>query len=208
MRDNLHRYRAIREAFTPWYPGQPTGTVARPLTTLAALISGIVGRKSTPLPRGATQIPAGPKPESRGKRLPRGLDNERVLEEISFLPYITLFLAPLALETLGVVMDGRVVGRGGLALMSHVVYKGRAVPWAWRGRHRPKGHCPATLHIAMVALRSTLIPEGTKGGLLGDGECDGTALQDTRNELGWSYGCRTAMSTTAPWAGEAWRLDA
>src|SRR5712664_3111265 len=39
MSDNLRRYRAIRDAFTQWYPGQPTGTVARHLTTLAALIS-------------------------------------------------------------------------------------------------------------------------------------------------------------------------
>jgi hypothetical protein len=37
MSDNLRRYRAIRDALTQWYPGQPTGTVARPLTTLAAL---------------------------------------------------------------------------------------------------------------------------------------------------------------------------
>jgi hypothetical protein len=35
-------------------------------------------------------------------------------------------LTQLALETLVVVMDGSVVGRGCLALMLHVVYKGRA----------------------------------------------------------------------------------
>ena len=40
MRDNLRRYRAIREALTQCYPGQPSGTVARHLSTLAALISG------------------------------------------------------------------------------------------------------------------------------------------------------------------------
>jgi hypothetical protein len=86
MRDNLRSYRAIREAFTPWYPGQPTGPVARHLTTLAALISGTVGSQSTPLPSVATKIPAGTKPESRVKRLSRWLDNARLLEEVSFLP--------------------------------------------------------------------------------------------------------------------------
>ena len=50
MSDNLRRYRAIRDALTQGYPGQPTGTVARHLTTLAALISGIVAGKSTQLP--------------------------------------------------------------------------------------------------------------------------------------------------------------
>ena len=59
MSDNLRRYRAIRDALIQWYPGQPTGTVARHLTTLAALISGIVGSKSTQLPSVATKIPDG-----------------------------------------------------------------------------------------------------------------------------------------------------
>jgi hypothetical protein len=93
MSDNLRRYRAIRDALTPWYPGQPTGSAARHLTTLAALISGIVGSKSTPLPSVATKIPDGTRPESRVKRLTRWLDNERLLEEVYFLPYVDILLA-------------------------------------------------------------------------------------------------------------------
>ncbi len=94
MRDNLRRYRAIRGAFTQGYPGQPTSTVARHVTTLAALISGMVGSKSTPLPRVATTIPDGAKPESRVKRLTRWLDNARIVEEVSFLPYVDIVLTP------------------------------------------------------------------------------------------------------------------
>jgi hypothetical protein len=56
MSDNLRRYRAIRDALTQWYPGQPTGSVARHLTTLAALISGIVGSKSTQLPSAVVRV--------------------------------------------------------------------------------------------------------------------------------------------------------
>ncbi len=93
MSDNLRRYRAIRDALTQGYPGQPTGTVARHWTTLAALISGIVGSKSPHRPSGATKIPDGTKPESRVKRLPRGLDNERILEEGYFVPDVDSFLA-------------------------------------------------------------------------------------------------------------------
>ena len=91
--------------------------------------------------------------------------------------------------------------------MLHVVYKGRALPLTWLVRHSPKGHCPEDLHIAMVKLLSTVIPEGAKVVFLGDGEFDGTALQSTLSELGWSYVCRTAMSTTATWEGETLRLD-
>jgi len=93
MSDNLRRYRAIRDALTQWYPGQPPGSIARHLTTLAALISGIVGSKSTQLPSIATKIPDGARPESRVKRLTRWLDNERILEEVYFLPYVDLLLA-------------------------------------------------------------------------------------------------------------------
>jgi len=93
MSDNLRRYRAIRDALTQYYPGQPTGTVARHLTTLAALISGIVGGKSTQLPHIATQVPDGTKPESRVKRFTRWLDNARILEERYFLPYAESLLA-------------------------------------------------------------------------------------------------------------------
>ena len=207
MSDNLRRYRAIRDALTQWYPGQPTGTVARHLTTLAALISGIVGSKSTQLPSVATKIPDGTKPESRVKRLTRWLDNERILEEMYFLPYADVLLRHLALQTVVLVMDGSGVGRGCTALMLHVVYKGRALPLAWRVRQAPKGHFPEDLHIAVVALMREMIPAGAKVVFLGDGEFDGTALQATLNEAGWFYACRTAMSTVATWEGETFRLD-
>jgi hypothetical protein len=59
MSDNLRRYRAIRDVLIPCYPGQPSGTVARPLITLAALISGIVGSKNTQLPHIAAKVPNG-----------------------------------------------------------------------------------------------------------------------------------------------------
>lgn len=62
------------------------------MTTLAALISGIVGSKSPQLPSVATKIPDGAKPESRVKRLTRWLDNERILEEAYFLPYVDRLL--------------------------------------------------------------------------------------------------------------------
>src|SRR5216683_1727421 len=208
MSDNLHRYRAICHALMQAYPTPPTGHFARHLTTLAALISGIVGGKSTQLPHIATKVPDGTKPESRVKRFTRWLDNDRILEEVYFLPYAALLLTHLALETLVLVMDGSVVGRDCTALMIHVIYKGRALPLAWRVRQGPKGHFPEDLHIAMVELISKVIPAGAQVVFLGDGEFDGTALQATLHEAGWSYACHTAMSTVATWAGEPFRLDA
>ena len=155
------------------------GTVARHVITLAALISGIVGSKSTHLPHIAAKVPDGTKPESRVKRFARWCDNAHILEEVYFLPYAEVLLRHLALQTLVLVMDGSGVGRGCTALMIHVVYKGRALPLAWRVRQAPKGHFPEALHIAMVELMREVIPAGAKVVLLGDGEFDGTALQAT-----------------------------
>ena len=207
MSDNLHRYRAIRDALTQCYPGQPSGTVVRHLITLAALISGIVGSKSTQLPHIAAHVPNGTKPESRVKRFARWVDNAHILEEVYCLPYAEALLRHLALQTLVLVMDGSGVGRGCTALMLHVVYKGRALPLAWRVRQAPKGHFPEDLHIAVVELLYEVIPAGAKVVFLGDGEFDGTTLQDTLNKMGWSYVCRTAMNTTATWDGQPFRLD-
>src|SRR5207302_31845 len=207
MSDNLRRYRAICHALTQAYPTPPSGHFARHLQTLAAIMSGIVGGKSTQLPHIATKVPDGSKPESRVKRFARWVDNDRILEEMYFLPYAETLLTHLALETLVLVMDGSVVGRGCAALMIHVIYKGRALPVAWRVRQGPKVHFPEELHIALVALMHACLPEGTQVVFLGDGEFDGTALQATLNEAGWSYACRTAQSTVATWEGETFRLD-
>jgi len=140
MRDNLRRYRAIRQALAQCYPTSSQGNFARHLNTLAALISGIVGSKSTQLPHIATKVPDGTKPESRVTRFARWCDNAHILEEVYFLPYAAVLLCHLALQTVVRVMDGSVAGRGCNALMLHVVYKGRALPLAWRVRQGPKGH--------------------------------------------------------------------
>jgi hypothetical protein len=202
MSDNLRRYRAIHQALKQGYPGEPNGRLAQHLTTLAAFISGIVGSKSSQLPSIATKVPDRAKPDSRVKRLSRWLDNDAIREEVYFLPYAELLLQHLALETLVLVMDGSGVGRGCCALMMHVLYKGRALPLAWRVRQCPKGHFPEALHIALVELVSTLIPEGTQVVFVGDGECDGIKRQETLNEAGWWYACRTSKGNTATWDGE------
>jgi len=82
-------------------------------------------------------------------------------------------------------MEGSVVGRGCAARMSHGLSKGRALPLAWRGRQGPKGPLPEERHLARVARMRACLPEGTKVVLLGDGACEGTTLQETRNEAGW-----------------------
>jgi hypothetical protein len=208
MSDHHRRYRAIRQTLTQCYPGELSGRMTQHLTILAAFISGIVGSKSSQLPSIATKIPDRAKPDSRVQRLARWLRNDEIKEEIYFLPYAEMLLNKLALETLVWVMDGSCVGRGCCALMIHVIYKGRALPLAWRVRKGPKGHFPEAMHIELIKLIAELIPEGTEVVFLGDGEFDGIKLQGTIAKAGWSYVCRTSYDTTASSEGEPFRLDA
>jgi hypothetical protein len=207
MSDNLRRYRAIRDALIQGYPGQHTGPVARHLTTLAAMISGIVGSKSTQLPHIATKVPDGTQAESRVKRFARWVRNDKITEEVYFVPYAQVLLAHLALQTLVLIIDGSVVGRGCGALMMPVVYKGRALPLAWQVRQGKKGHFPEDLHIALVKQVDTLLPVGASVVLLGDGEFDGTTLQHTLQDAHWSYVVRTGSNITVRWDGERFRCE-
>jgi Transposase DDE domain len=207
MSDNLRRYRAIRRALVQGYPDTPKGNVVRHLTTLAALISGIVGSHSTQLPKIATQVPNGTKPESRVKRFARWVDNDTISEEVYFVPYAEVLLRHLALQTLVVILDGSVVGRGCVALMMHVVYKGRALPLVWQVRKGKKGHFPEDMHLALIEQIYDLIPTGAQVVLLGDGEFDGTHLQQTVQEYHWSYVVRTGSHITVEWDGERFRCE-
>jgi hypothetical protein len=177
------------------------------LTTLAALISGIVASTSTQLPKIASHVPDGTKPESRVKRVARWIKNDDITDEGYFVPYAEVLLGHLALQTLVLVMDGRVVGRGCVALMLHVVYKGRALPLAWQVRQGAKGHFPEDLHIALVTQVRQLVPPGASGVLLGAGEFDGTRLQHTVHEYRWAYVVRTGSRITVVWERNRFRCE-
>jgi hypothetical protein len=177
------------------------------VTTLAAMISGIVGSQRTQVPHIATKVPDETQVESRGKRFTRWVRNDRIPEEVSFVPYARVLLAHLALQTLVLIIDGSVVGRGCVALMMHVVYRGRALPVAWQVRKGKKGHFPAALHIALVKQVQPLIPPGAPVVVLGDGAFDGTTLQHTLQDAHWSYVVRTGSHITGRWEGERFRCE-
>jgi hypothetical protein len=62
----------------------------------------------------------GATPESRVKRLTRCLKNDQITDEVYFVPYAKILLWHLAFQTLVLVIEGSVVGRGCVALMLHV----------------------------------------------------------------------------------------
>ena len=203
MSDNRRRYRAIKRAIVQLYPTKPMGNMARHLHTLAALISGIVGSKSTNLPAIAGKVPDRAKKESRVKRFSRWMKNERINAEVYFLPYADALLASLAADhTLLVAMDGSEVGRKCLALMVSVIYKKRALPIAWIVVKGNKGHFPEETHVQLLQRVHEIVPQGAGVIFVGDGEFDGIILQATLDAYGWEYVCRTAKNAQLGADGE------
>jgi hypothetical protein len=203
MSDNLRRYCAIKGALRRLRGKEAQGNQARHVNTLAGLVSGIVGGKSTNLPEIAKKVPDGAKAESRVKRYSRWVANERIEYESYYLPYATSVLERLARGPLVLVIDGSEVGRKCLALMVSVVYQGRSLPIAWLVVKGSKGHFPEDTHINLVEQVQKLIPEGAQVVFLGDGEFDGTTLQATVADYGWQYVCRTAQNTILTEDGDA-----
>ena len=207
MRDTLRRYRAIRDALRQGYPGQLTGPGARHVLPLAALSSGIVGSKRTHLPPIAPTVPDGTQAESRGKRCARWGRTDRIPEEVSVVPYAQGVLAPLALQPLGRLMDGRGVGRGGGAVRMPGVSTGRALPLAWQVRQGPQGHLPADLPRARGEPGDTLRPVGASGVGLGEGACDGPTLQHPVQDAHGSSVGRTGSPLPVRGDGERCRCE-
>jgi hypothetical protein len=208
MSDNRRRYRAIRNGLKQLYPTEPKGNTARHLNTLAALISGIVGSKSTHLPAIAGKVPDGTKKESRVKKFSRWIKNERINDELYFLPYADAMLESLAAcRTLLLAMDSSEVGRKCLTLMVSVIYNKRALPVAWIVVKGNKGHLAEETHIQLLEQVYHMVPEGSDVIVVGDGEFDGTILQATIDGYGWQYACRTAKNTQLGIEGERFSFE-
>jgi hypothetical protein len=76
--DNRRVYRTIRMAMKQLFPIKPEGNFARRLTTMAALVAGIVQARSCQLPAIARKTPDLAKADSRVKRYSRWVQNERI----------------------------------------------------------------------------------------------------------------------------------
>ena len=195
MSDNHRRYSSIRLALSQMFIGEPQGYNAKQLNVLAGLISGIVGSRRTNYPQIASKVPDRTKPESRVKRISRFINEVDERQEVHLMPFAGLLLTNLSERTLVLVMDGSEVGRGCLALMLSVLYRGRALPIAWLVISAKKGHFSQERHIKLLSAVREFIPAGADVIFLGDGEFDGTELQTELNEYAWKYACRTSSNT-------------
>ena len=196
MSDNHKRYNAIKKGLLQLYGPKVGGHLQHNLETLALLINGIIGAASCHLPKLALKAPLPQAVESRTAKVVRFIKNDKISDELYWLPAARQLLGALSKNGRGLslVMDGSAVGRGCVALVVGVVYAGRALPVGWLVIEGAKGHFSQERHLELLEQVSRLVPAGVAVTFLGDGEFDGTLLQERLSELGWQYVVRTAKN--------------
>jgi len=96
---------------------------------------------------------------------------------------------------LEIIIDGSIVGKGCMCLMFSAVYKGRAIPLIWKVEKKKKGHFKEVEHVNLLVKLKSVVPQGVKVTVLGDGEFDGTKWQKKIQFYSWQYVLRTAKNT-------------
>ena len=196
MSDNRRVYRTIRQAIMQLYPGQPKGNTIRMLTTLAAMVTGIVLGKTCQLPTIARKAPDQARADSRVKRYTRWIQNERIDYEAYYFPFVAELLYRLAaIRELVFIIDGSEVGHGCITLMISLLYGKRALPITWLVVKGCKGHLPEHVHLELLGQLQDILPPNAQTIFLGDGEFDGIELQAAMETMGMRYVCRTAKNT-------------
>ena len=196
MSDNARRFMAVRKTLLENYPAQGSRRLSRHLTTLAALIAGIVGAQSTHLNQIAQKAPDRTLAESRTRRFARWLSREQTTYEGFYLPWARQLAAALAQHgPLVVIFDGSTLGRGCSTLMASLVYKRRALPLVWSVKRGKKGSFSAEHHLDLLDALGKIVPAEAAVVFLGDGEFDSVELQQGLARAGYDYVCRTSKAT-------------
>ena len=206
MSDNLRRYCDIHAALKQRCGQEVKGRFAQHLTTLAHLVSGIVGSKRCSTSAIASKVPTPQKRQSRIRRYERWLANPAVTTKTYYAPFLTRLFASLPAGPLVLVMDGSEVGNGCQALVVSVVYQNRALPLCWQVVTGKKGHVSDETHQELLQKAAALVPSRRNVVFLGDGEYNGVGLLQAATDLGWRYVCRIPKNTLVSEAGDEDRL--
>lgn len=193
MSDNIRRFMAVRSSLTQAFP-EAGRRQLRHVSTLSAMIAGIVASGCSHLEKVAQKAPDSTKTTSRAKRMKRFIQNEQTTQAVYFMPLVRQLLVAMK-QPLLIVFDASAVGRGCATLMVSLVYGKRALPLAWMVKKGKKGHFAAEDHVQLLRQLAMLVPTDAQVIFLGDGEFDSIELQEALEAMQYQYVCRTSTST-------------
>lgn len=181
-------------------PEPVEGHALHRLTVLSAMISGLIRGGRASIQAIGKHMDADTDLESRVKQAKRWLSSKWTDTQAHFIPYLAPIIRSLSKSgELVLAIDGSGIGKDCSALMVSVLWRRRAIPLCWVVRDAPKGHFSEQTHLELLEqvaiLLDSLLEAPCRIVLLGDGEFDSAALQQTCLARGWSYVLKTAKDT-------------
>jgi len=161
------------------------------LVNMTLLIVGIFSSQSVYLSVIARKIPLRAKKWSIAKRFKRFLDNDAVDVESWYHPWAQWLIESASRDgVLHLVIDTTKVSAHCRLLMVGVAYQRRTLPLMWDWVDYPRGHCPASLQVALFERLKALIGTKIAVSFVGDSEFGSAKVVDLLNTWGWDYSLR------------------
>ena len=201
MSDSLRMYQAIRQRVTNTL--QLSEEHRYRLDTLSLMLTGVVRARSVQQSLVAGEVPLRSQDRSFVQRQRRFVQNDAVVVEDYYAPFIWPFPQAHRRHMLPVILDSSPAGRHCQMLMASCGYQGRALPLTWVVRQGQKGHFPATAHLEVLERVARHIPTDAPVVLLGDGEFGHVALAQAAQAHHWQFVFRAGRDDLIWIEGEA-----
>ena len=189
----------IESGLQKLYPTQLQGNSRRRFNNLVSMMCGLIDSQHVSSGKIADKQPGLIQSMSQVKKNSRWIENKWVDSQTFFTPFILRILQNIALQQkeLIFIIDGSVVGRGCQTLMVSVLWKGKALPVAWKTIKSPKGHFPQSDHLLLLNCLESILQQvpPVRCLILGDGEYDGSLWIQKLKDMSFEYVLRTAKDT-------------
>lgn len=205
-------YSKINRVLLSTFEQPPQGHALKRIQTLSGLIAGMIKKGDSHMPAIGSGLCKDIDANSKTIAATRFIDSKWVDYETHYLPFLTSFLMGMIqtyfskLGEIILAIDGSQMGKDNAALMVSIVWRRRAIPICWFVKQGSKGHFTEQNHVRLLeqtlSLLLPLVPKGIRLTLLGDGEFDGTNLQECCLENGVNYALRTACNSVFYKEGE------
>ncbi len=178
----------------------------RHLYTLVWMVIGLIHSGSVNLTKWAMYIQSKAKfAQSKQRRFSRWIHNPRINPKRLYSPLIQGALKGWEEEVLFLSLDTSMLWNQYCLIRVAVVYRGRAVPIAWRVLDHPSSSVKMQAYQDLLKRVAHLMPVGVKVILLGDrGFIDPKLMKYARQQLGWSYRIRIKSDFWLWRPGKGW----
>lgn len=164
----------------------------RNLDTLAWALTGLLLQKTTRVPAWSSCLPEKIDAASREQRFRRWLSTSFVDTQRYYRPFITQALQAWIAHILYLAIDTSSITENLVLARTAIIYRGRAVPVAWRVYRRRSVMLCFNQYTPLLRSTAQLIPHGVTVVLLGDRGFRDVRLMTLAREFHWHFRLRLA----------------